>query len=193
VKSMSNLIIGITGTLGAGKGTVADYLKEKGFGYHSVREFLIEEIQKLGLPVNRDSMVEVANALRRRHGASYILDTLYARALNDGKDAVIESIRTVGEVDELKKKGMLLLAVDADPHLRYSRIQFRKTETDHISFETFMEHELRESEGDDPSRQNLRHTVKRADYTIRNDGAIEDLQMQVDAILDTIRAHQKHD
>jgi dephospho-CoA kinase len=186
---MHNIILGITGTLGAGKGTVADYLREKGFGYYSVREFLIEEIQKRGLPVNRDSMVEVANDLRKKNGASYILDTLYARAEAEGKDAVIESIRTVGEVESLRRKGMLLLAVDADPQVRYSRVQFRKTETDHISFETFMEHELRESEGGDPGKQNLRHTAKLADYRVTNDGTLEDLKMQVDAILDTIGAH----
>ncbi len=183
------IILGITGTLGAGKGTVADYLKEKGFGYHSVREFLTEEIVKRGMPVNRDSMVEVANDLRKKNGPSYILDTLYARAESAGKDAVIESIRTVGEVEELRKKGMLLLAVDADPQVRYSRVQFRKTETDHVSFETFMEHELRESEGDDPAKQNLRHTVRLADYRLTNDGSLDDLRMQVDGILDTIRKH----
>ena len=183
------IILGITGTLGAGKGTVADYLKEKGFAYFSVREFLTEEILKRGMPVNRDSMVEVGNDLRKKNGPSYILDTLYARAEVEGRDAVIESIRTVGEVEELRKKGMLLLSVDADPQIRYSRVQFRKSETDHVSFEIFMEHELRESEGDDPGKQNLRHTVKLADYHVTNDGTIEDLKMQIDAILDTIRKH----
>lgn len=36
-------IIGITGTLGAGKGTIVEYLKDKkGFAHFSVREFLKE-------------------------------------------------------------------------------------------------------------------------------------------------------
>ena len=39
------LIIGITGTLGAGKGTVVEYLVEKkGFDHYSVRAFLLKEI-----------------------------------------------------------------------------------------------------------------------------------------------------
>ena len=36
------MIIGITGTLGAGKGTVVDFLKEKGFRHFSVRDYLIK-------------------------------------------------------------------------------------------------------------------------------------------------------
>ena len=36
-------IIGITGTIGAGKGTIVDYLvKQKNFKHYSVRNFLIE-------------------------------------------------------------------------------------------------------------------------------------------------------
>ena len=58
-------IIGITGTLGAGKGTVVDFLvSEKGYKHYSVRSFISEEIIKRNLPLNRDSMVVVANDLR---------------------------------------------------------------------------------------------------------------------------------
>ena len=60
------LVIGITGTLGAGKGTMVEYLiKEKGFNHFSVRQFLLEEIRKRNLPENRDSMVVVANELTK--------------------------------------------------------------------------------------------------------------------------------
>ena len=55
-------IIGITGTIGAGKGTIVDYLvKEKGYVHYSVREFLAEEVIKRGLEVNRDTLTEVGN------------------------------------------------------------------------------------------------------------------------------------
>ena len=109
------LVIGITGTLGAGKGTIVDYLvKNKQFAHYSVRSFLIGEIEKRKLAVNRDSMTAVANDLRQMHSPSYVTDCLYEEAMKQGKPCVIESIRTVGEIISLRKKGSFyLFAVDA--------------------------------------------------------------------------------
>ncbi len=176
-------ILGITGTLGAGKGTVVEYLAKKGFIHHSVRSYLIEEIQRRGLPVNRDSMNLVGEGLRAEHGASFILEELYAKASAVGGNAIIESIRTVGEVESLKKKGMTLIAVDADPHVRYERAVKRGSETDSVSFEKFMADEEREAQGENPARMNIRHCIARADFIIHNDGTPEDLYAQVDDIL----------
>jgi len=81
-------------------------------------------------------MVEVANDLRAQHGPAYIVEQLYNRACESGKDCVIESLRTPGEVELLKHKGnFILFAVDADPKLRYERIVIRNSETDQISYE----------------------------------------------------------
>ena len=63
------MIIGITGSFGAGKGAVAEYLVEhKGFKHLSVRTLLTKEIEKRGLPLDRDSMAAVANQLRKEAG-----------------------------------------------------------------------------------------------------------------------------
>ncbi len=136
-------IIGITGTLGAGKGTVVDYLvNNMGFKHYSVREYLIDQIRIAGLPVNRDTMTSVANELRAIHSPSYIIEQLFKQAVLEGGNAVIESIRTPGEINFLKKQGgFFLIAVDAVPKERYNRIKIRASETDKISFDTFLENE----------------------------------------------------
>ncbi len=178
-------IIGITGTLGAGKGTVVDYLvKELGYKHYSVRSFLIEEIERRGLPVNRDSMTEVANELRARYSPAYIIEQLYGIANESGANSIIESIRTPGEIDFLKEQGkFILLAVDADPKLRYERVVMRGSETDKISFETFQSNEEREFITSDPNKQNLSKCIQLADHVLRNDGSIEDLVNQVTEVL----------
>ena len=66
------MIIGITGTLGAGKGTVAEYLvKKHNFSYLSVRNFFAEEVLRRGFMINRDTITEVANDLRAPHRTHY--------------------------------------------------------------------------------------------------------------------------
>jgi dephospho-CoA kinase len=182
------LIIGITGTLGAGKGTIVDYLvKEKGFFHFSVRGFITEEIIRQGLPVNRDSMVMVANKLRADHSPSYIIDQLYEQALLTGKNCIIESIRTPGEVQSLVEKGnFILFAVDADPMLRYDRIVMRNSETDRISFVTFVENEEREMQSNDPNKQNIGKCIEQADFIFLNNSTVTDLYKHLEAELITL-------
>ncbi len=181
-------IIGITGTLGAGKGTIVDYLvHEKGYGHYSVRAFLLKEIRKRGLPENRDSMVVVANDLRLKNSPSYIIDCLFEEAHRAGKNAVIESIRTPGEVLSLRSKGnFTLLAVDADPEVRFERISKRNSETDRIDFKTFLANEKREMSSEDPHKQNLKKCIEMANYIIDNNGTIEELQNRTVEIISQI-------
>ena len=115
------MILAVTGTNGSGKGTVHEYLKTKGFTHYSARDLIVEEIQKQGLVVNRDTLNRIGNELRKKHGPDHVAHTLYERALQQGGDAVIESIRAIGEALFLKERGVKLIAVDADRKMRYAR------------------------------------------------------------------------
>lgn len=181
------MIIGISGTIGAGKGTIVEHLLKKGFKHYSVRDFLVEEINKRGLESDRDTMVAVANELRTKFGPSYIVDKLYEKANNDGGKCVIESIRCLGEINSLKKKdNFKLVAVDANVESRYSRIVTRASTTDNISFDKFLEQEQKEMTSNNPNEQNLSACIEVADYKLKNDWTIEELHRKVEKILDKI-------
>ena len=179
------VIIGITGTIGAGKGTIVEYLtSKKNFKHYSVRSFLLREIQHRQLPPNRDSMVIVANHLRQTHSPSYIVDQLIKEALLNNQHSVIESIRTEGEIISLRKHYCFyLFAIDALPELRYQRILKRNSETDHIDYHTFIENETREFSSTNHYKQNLKKCIELADFTFLNNGSIEELYQQIENVL----------
>lgn len=184
------LIIGITGTLGAGKGTIVDYLvREKGFAHFSARDFIVREIERRGLPVNRDTMTIVADDLRETRGASFIIGSLYQEAAAGGRDTVIESVRATAEVESMRKKdNFYLFAVDADPQVRYERIQARKSETDRISFDKFLADEQREFANEEAYRGNIHACMGMADNKFENNGTVSELERQVARVVEKLIA-----
>jgi len=183
------IIIGITGTLGAGKGEIVSILKTKDFIHFSVRDFLTQELQKRNIEVNRDTMTLLANELRKTHSPQYIIEQLYNQAVVQKRNAVIESVRTPGEIDFLKsqtKGNFYLVAVDTDQKTRYERIVDRKSALDRVSFDKFVFDEQREMISSDPTKQNISECMRRADVIIRNEGNLTDLVHKVEAFLNPI-------
>ena len=178
------MIIGIAGSFGAGKGTVVEYLtRVKNFTHYSASGFIVEEIERRGLSVNRDTMTVVANELRAVHGPSYIIDSLYERAKKFGGDVVIESLRAVAEVRRIKELGGKVIGVDALPELRFKRAIARNSVKDHVTYEKWLEQEQAESNQSDPHKQNIFGALKEADFVIINNDTIEKLQKAVEEFI----------
>lgn len=169
------MVIGITGTLGSGKDTLMELLKnEYGFKHFSVRNFLINLLEEQGDEVNRLTLSRLANQLRADNHPAYLAEVLFNKAVEEGGNAVIESIRTPGEVEFLHTHSeFVLFAVDADPNLRYERVQNRKSVTDRIDFNTFMSDEQKEMQNEEPHKQNLAACIRISDYRFRNNSTIE--------------------
>ncbi len=175
------MIFGITGTNGAGKGTVVKYFVSKGFKHYSARGFIIEEIKRRELPIDRSSMRTIANDLRKKYKPNYIVEQLFMQAKEAGGDAVIESIRNIKEAEFLKSQRAALLSVDADRQVRYSRIVARAGETDRVDFDTWIMQEEREWNNTDAYDMNVPKVMSMADVTIMNSGTIGELYDQIES------------
>lgn len=163
-------IIGITWPAAAWKGTVVDYLVNQcWFVHYSVSGYLKDQLVAMGKEVNRDTLKWLADDLRKKHDSGYLIWELYRMAEKWGKNAIIESIRTVWEVELLKKKtNFILLSIDADQELRYQRALSRNSEKDHISFEKFKQQDEAESVNEDPTKGNILACQKLADVSLVN-------------------------
>lgn len=179
------MILGITGTDGAGKGTVVDYLvTTKNFTHCSARAIWEQEFLNRGIESSRVNMRLVANEMRSQFGNDFLV-TYYLKKIKEEKfqDVVIESIRTIDEVETLKAHGGLSLAVDADQNIRYSRIQARGSASDSVSLEEFIHQEQLEMNDPDPHGMQKAKVMAMADFTITNNVSLANLHEQVDAIL----------
>jgi dephospho-CoA kinase len=178
------MIIGIAGSFAAGKGTVVDYLiHKKGFSHYSASGFITEEIVRRNLPVNRDSMIIVANDLRATFGPTYIIDSLYKRAQLQGGNVIIESLRAVAEVKKIQELGGLVIGVDAHSQIRYDRALARNSVKDAVTYEAWLEQEKAESNPHDDTKQNIFGALALADHIIMNDSTIEHLEEEVEKFL----------
>lgn len=180
------MLIGLTGTLGAGKGTVVDYLvNEKRFAYISVSEFLAAEAKRRGLEPDRIARRNMANEFRAK-GSTHLMEQVYKEAESVPGDTVLEPQHTAAEVRFIQEQGGKVIAVDADLPIRYERIQKRGSAKDSVSFEEFSEHQRRELESDDPNKNNLGAAMQAADFHVSNNGSLEELHGQIDTVLEAI-------
>lgn len=179
------MLLGITGTDGAGKGVVVSILMRKyQFVHYSSRFFIEEELAREGLPATREQLRLTANKMRAAEGDDVVVArALRARAIANPERSIIESIRTLAEVETLRAHGGVLLAVDAEVRVRYKRVIGRGSSTDQVSFADFVEHELLESNDTDPHGMQRAKVMDAADYTIMNNGTLEELEQAVDAFM----------
>jgi dephospho-CoA kinase len=170
-------LIGLTGTNGAGKGVAAAYLMKKGYAYVSLSDEIRDELRRKGMKITRDNLIATGNALRRKHGA----DVLARRVMKKVKGpTVIDSIRNAREVAFLRRRrGFLLVALDAPLELRYGRIQKRGRLESASSLEEFAAKEKEEMAGG-ASGQQLGRCLELADVTIRNDGSLAALHRRIE-------------
>ncbi len=184
------MIIGITGTLGAGKGTVVEYLMQRGLKHYAVSDdFLAGEAVSRGLTPDRTARRNIANEYRAKNPTA-LMEAVYARAsAQTGDDAhvVIEPQHTKAEVEFIKEKGGIVIAVDADLQIRYERISKRGSAKDNVTYEQFVKEQAKEMASENPDENNLTAAIEAADFYILNNGTISELYEELEAICQKLK------
>jgi len=184
------MIIGLTGKSASGKGTVAEYLKEKGYVYHSCSDILRLELKERGIEENLPNLIKIGNELRNNEGPGVLGKRILELIRQNGEEnSLADSIRNPAEIEELKKAGnsFILIAVDAPVELRYERMSKRGRAGDNISLEDFKILDAKQFQSDDPNAQQILKCLQLADYRIVNDGTVDELYQEIEAILGQIK------
>ena len=191
-------LVGIAGTNGSGKDTTGLLLAERhGFLFISVTELLRDECRKRGLPVERQNLRMVSAEWRREHGTGVLVDKAVEafEALPD-KDRyaglVLASLRNPGEADRLHELGGTLLWVDADPRIRYERIQANaatrgRAGEDDKTFEQFLaeeEDEMHPPAGADSAMLDMASVKEKIDVSVEiNSGDMDTFETSLVTVL----------
>ena len=182
-------IIGLTGRNASGKGTVASFLKEHSFTYHSLSDTLRNELKKRDLQETRENLINIGNSLRESGGPGILADLMVPNIQSHGNH-IVDSIRNPLEVKSLQRKydnhKFILISVDAKPKVRYQRLKQRNREGDSSSWEEFLTQEKFEESSSDPNKQQLLATINEADFHIDNSGSLSDLKKEINNILNNL-------
>lgn len=179
-------IIAVSGELAAGKDTVTEYIMERygatKFGFSDV---LRDILNRLYLPQVRANLGNLAETLRSTFGKDILAKAVVQdMAKRGGEFAVIDGVRKKEELDCLKVlPNFHFIYVSSDLRVRYDRIIKRGENSDDQTktFEEFVEDNEHASDTDIPMLKEY------ADSQISNNGTLQELYAQVDAVIESLK------
>jgi dephospho-CoA kinase len=185
VKNRRRLIVCLTGMPGAGKSTVADSLKEKGFSVIAMGDMIREEARQQNLDPTDTNLGDLMLKLRKDLGPGAIAHLILRKIKREGiasssRDGiVVDGIRGIAEVDILKRVGCVkLLAIHASTNRRFTHLKERARSDDPSVIEDFVTRDKREL------TVGISEAIALADETLsNNDLTIEQLKEKAFTII----------
>ena len=131
---------------GAGKSTIADGLKSKGYEIINMGNAVRNEAKKRNLEPTGSNLGKLMLELREKNGPGAVAE-LVKPLIEDSKSSVIiiDGIRSSSEIEVLRKYGTVkLLAIHASTDTRFGFLQQRGRSDDPQTKENFEERDDRE-------------------------------------------------
>lgn len=181
------IVIGLVGPIASGKGTISEYLKSKGFTYFSLSNVVREETQNRGLEMTRKNLQDVGNDLRETFGGAVLVNKLEERILKEDF-VVIDGIRNPEEIYAIKKKfNGKIVNISAYKNRRVERYMDRAKERgeDDATISSFNKIDKRDlGKGEAESGQQVQACIDLADFTLKNNGTIDEFYQNCQEMLD---------
>ena len=183
---MSKIILASVGEIASGKGVFVDYIKEK-FNSNSYKfsTSLRDVLDRIGEEQSRENMQDLSTILRDQFGQDLLAKIIVEDVKKDSKDVVlVDGVRRIADIKYLKElEGFYLINVKADEKIRYERIKSRAENPgdENKTLEDFQKDAEAETE------VSIREVTEQANYTIENNGSLEDYYNRIEEIINEIK------
>jgi len=182
---MKKIILGLVGEIASGKDTFADYVATK---YNvekiSFSQPLRDILEILDLSCTRENLAILGDDLRQRFGNDVLAKSITAKAIKSKADIVIlPNIRLDCDIQYLKDvDGFILVGIETNQKTRWERLVNRGQNDDDKTktWEQFLK------DAEHPNESSIRNIIKKAAYTINNDGDLSDFYTQIDELMTSI-------
>jgi len=162
--NMVKLIVCLTGMPGAGKTTIADGLKSKGFEKITMGDAVRAEAARRKIEPTGENLGKLMLELREKNGLGAVAELIKNQIANSKSDViVIDGVRSIAEVDVLKKFGTVkLLSIHASADTRFKFLSDRGRSDAPSGREDFGKRDSREM------KVGMSDSIALADETISN-------------------------
>lgn len=173
------IILGLTGSMGSGKSTIVNILKEKyGYKHITLSDAIRDECKKRGLKEDRITLMDVAEELRNNFGTQILAERALEKINKSHEYWIIDGIRNPGEIKILRKNpNFILIGNHANKDLIIKRIKSRQRDGDSFDEEGIRQKLKKEwGENEPEDGQQVGKCMKMVDYTFENNMPIEELE-----------------
>ncbi|MDH4330502.1 MAG: AAA family ATPase [Candidatus Moranbacteria bacterium] len=179
---MEKIVLGITGEIAGGKGTITAYLEDKhGASSAKFSSALRDVAKRMHLEENRENLQKISTMFRENFNGNILSEVIYEDVKEMKSEIiVIDGVRRMADIEFLKRlPGFRLIYTDASMENRFERITQRGENADDNTktFEDFKKDHEREAE------LQIKGLKNEADFVVDNNGTLKELYDQIDKII----------
>jgi dephospho-CoA kinase len=163
---------------GSGKEEFIKVAEEFGFEVVRMGGLVREEALRRGLDLNDTSVGGLANEEREKNGMGIWAERTIPKIT--GPRVIVDGVRGIAEIKVFRDafySDLSVVSIEASSDTRYERIRSRGRKDATLMREQFEDRDERERSW------GIEMAMKEADYTIRNEGALEDYRTKARSVL----------
>jgi len=183
--NVTKLIVCLTGMPGAGKTTIAEALRSKGFDKITMGDAVRSEATRRKIEPTGENLGKLMLELRQKNGAGAVAELIKNDIINSKSEVIlVDGLRSLAEVDVLKKIGTVkVLAIHASGDTRFGFLKRRDRSDAPSSRNDFAIRDSREI------GVGMSESIALADETISNNNLT--IEQLINTAYDIIKGWQK--